>query len=118
MKPVIVAAGVPETEASHEFLQGMVDRMGMSYFRYGAVADAYPHKVDAIQSMHVRLSKYQQTGNADFLMDAANFLMIEFMRPKHPQAHYRPTDSRESPGRVFHGEVNPVPDPNIPPRED
>lgn len=33
-------------------------------------------------------------------MDVANFAMIEFMLPRHPDAHYRPTDSHESPGRT------------------
>jgi hypothetical protein len=30
----------------------------------------------------------------------ANFAMIEFMHPRHPQAHYKATDSDGSPGRV------------------
>ena len=30
------------------------------------------------------------------------FLMIEFMLPLHPKAHFRPTDGAESPGRVPH----------------
>lgn len=107
---------VPDTEVSREFLQGMADRMGVSYCKYGALADAYPHRVDAIQSLKVRLDKYERTGNAEWLMDVANFAMIEFLRPKHPDAHYRATDSRESPGRVWNGEVNPIQDRNIPER--
>lgn len=107
---------MPSSEISREFLQGMVDRMAVSFCKYGRVADAYPHKVDAIESLLVRLDKYARTGNTEFLMDVANFAMIEFMRPKHHEAHYRPTDSRESPGRVWNGEVNPVHDKNIPDR--
>lgn len=105
---------MPDSEVSREFLQGMADRMAVSYCKYGAVADAYPHKVSARESLQVRLDKYWRTGNTEFLMDVANFAMIEFMRPSHPSAHYRPTDSRESPGRVWAGEANPVQDPNIP----
>ena len=37
------------------------------------------------------------------LMDAANFAMIEFLRPKHPKAFFAPTDSNQSPGRVWLG---------------
>ncbi len=102
-----LANGVPKSEFSPEFVQGMADRMSVSYFKYGLVADAYPARVDAIASLEKRLQKYKDTGNLEWLMDVANFAMIEFMRPKHPDAHYRPTDSKESPGRVWQGEVDP-----------
>jgi hypothetical protein len=107
---------VPVTEVSREFLQGMADRMGVSYCKYGPVADGFPHKVNAIDTLKARLDQYTRTGNTEFLMDVANYAMIEFMRPKHPQAHYRATDSRDSPGRVWNGEVNPVADRNVPER--
>jgi hypothetical protein len=102
------ADGVPSSEVSREFLQGMADRMAVSYCKYGRVAEAYPKRVDAIASLKLRLEKYAQTGNTEWLMDVANFAMIEFMHPRHPEAHFRPTDSRESPGRKWHGEVNPL----------
>lgn len=41
-----------------------------------------------------------EPGNAEYLVDAANMLMIEFMHPAHPKAHYTATDSAGSPGRV------------------
>lgn len=91
----------PDTEYSIPFLQGMVDRMAVSFAKYGPVAEAYPGKVDALESLRVRLEKYAATGNTEYLMDAANFAMIEFMRPAHPRAHYRPTTERESPGRTW-----------------
>lgn len=98
---------VPNTEYSLEFLQGMIDRMSVSYSKYGAVKDAYPNRVNAIESLYARLDKYARTGNTEFLMDAANFAMIEYMHPKHPEAHFKPTDSKDSPGRQWHGEVDP-----------
>ena len=61
---------------------------------------------DAVRSLLARLDKYAQTGNTEYLMDAANFAMIEFMHPKHPDAHFEATDSKGSPGRQFHGEVD------------
>ncbi len=91
---------VPSTEWCPKFVEGMKQRMDLSYFKYGAVADAYPHKVNALESLRIRLDKYMDTGNTEFLMDAANFAMIEFMLPSHPDAHYKPTDSDESPGRA------------------
>lgn len=91
---------VPASEFSEQFTKGMRDRMAVSYFKYGKVADAYPHKVNAIESLHKRLDRYLETGNTEWLMDVANFAMIEFMHPAHPEAHFRATDSNESPGRA------------------
>lgn len=92
---------VPASETSISFHQGMVDRMAVSFHKYGPVAEAYPEKVDAIKSLVARLERYANDGNTEWLMDVANFAMIEFMHPAHPKAHYRATDSRESPGRVW-----------------
>jgi hypothetical protein len=91
---------VPDTEFSEEFVKGMRNRMAVSYYKYGPVTDAYPHKVDAIASLTQRLRKYADTGNTEWLMDAANFAMIEFMHPRHPSAHFTGTDDEASPGRV------------------
>lgn len=87
------------TEFSERFVKGMKDRMVVSFFKYGAVSDAYPHKVDAIASLKKRLDKYAETGNTEWLMDVANFAMIEFMLPRHSDAHFKGTDSDASPGR-------------------
>lgn len=86
------------TEFSEEFIQHMRNRMVMSFYKYGFLRDAYPDKVNALQSLLDRLDKYKETGNKEFLVDAANFAMIEYMHPKHG-THFRGTDSTESPGR-------------------
>lgn len=100
-------SNTPSSEFSQQFAQGMADRMTMSYCKYGRVAEAYPSRVDAIASLKLRPDRYERTGNTEWLMDVANFAMIEFMHPKHQRAHFQPTDSKASPGRVWHGEVNP-----------
>ncbi len=89
-----------KTEVSEDFIQGMRNRMEVSFHKYGPVADAYPHKVDALASLGVRLQKYAETGNTEWLMDVANFAMIEYMHPRHPAAHFQGTDDDASPGRV------------------
>ena len=101
------AESVPSSEFSPEFVQGMADRMQVSFCKYGKVADAYPARVDAIGSLMQRLEKYMDTGNTEWLMDVGNFAMIEFMHPRHPDAHFTATDSKESPGRKWEGEVDP-----------
>lgn len=100
MEIKIKSKDVPSSEYSFQFLQGMLDRMGLSYYKYGKIVDAYPHKINAIESMKVRVDKYLDTGNIEFLIDAANFAMIEFMLPSHPEAFYKATTSDESPGRA------------------
>lgn len=87
-----------DTEVSREFLQGMADRMSASFHKYGPVAAA-AGKFDNLASLRERLAKYEETGNTEWLMDVANFAMIEYMYPRHERAHYRATDSNESPGR-------------------
>lgn len=97
---------VPDTEVSIPFLQGMVNRMAMSYFKYGAIPDA-KGKFDFIESLYKRLQLYIdgdldkeiKAGNTEWLIDAANFAMIEFMIPGHPGAYFEGTDSDKSPGR-------------------
>jgi len=86
---------IEKTETSLKFWQRMKRSMVNSFHKYGAVAQAYPHKVKAIASLKKRLDLYEQTGNADYLIDVANFAMIEFMRPAHAQFHDKPTDGGE-----------------------
>lgn len=93
-------AELPTTEVSEEFIQGMRNRMLMSFYKYGPVKGGYPHRVKAIDSLYARLDKYKETGNTEWLIDASNFAMIEFMCPSHSEAHFKATGSEESPGRV------------------
>jgi hypothetical protein len=97
-----------KTEISQQFMDGMRNRMLVSFHKYGPVANAYPEKVDAIASLTQRLRMYANgdpkkgipPGNTEYLMDAANFAMIEFMHPRHPDAHFKGTDDDGSPGRI------------------
>lgn len=78
----------------------MLDRMQLSYYKYGRVHDSFPHRIDAIATCREAIRTYVEDGNTEHLIDAANYLMIEFMRPVREGANYRPTDSNESLGRV------------------
>lgn len=99
MRSVKRQAVIPETEFSQQFVQGMYDRMATSYFKYGPLAKGFPAPMDAIGSLRLHLEKYAQDGNTEHLIDAANYAMIEFLRPRHPGAQFIPTDSHRSPGR-------------------
>lgn len=96
----------PETEFSSDFMKAMLTRMAMSFFKYGPVATAFPTKVDALATLRKFLDLYERDGNTEHLVDAANYAMIEFMHPRHPQAHFRATESKESPGRKWHGDID------------
>ena len=90
----------PPSEFSQDFIEKMHARMATSYHKYGLVREAYPTKISAIESLRQRLQRYEETGNTEWLIDAANFAMIEYMLPSHKNAHFRATDSPESPGRA------------------
>jgi hypothetical protein len=79
--------------------QKMANRMAVSEQKYGGIEDNYP-QADALATLHQRLGLYAETGNTEWLLDAANMAMIEYLRPSHGDAHFRATDSDESPGIV------------------
>lgn len=87
------------TEFSGDFTDKMKQAMTVSYYKYGPLSEGFPHKVDAVGSLMARLRKYADTGNTEWLVDVANFAMIEFMLPRHPKAHFAGTDGDASPGR-------------------
>ena len=90
----------PATEYDPRFWRRMISAMAVSFCKYGPIARAYPHKVNAIGSLKQRLKLYEETGNADYLVDIASFAMIEFIHPAHEKAHDNPTDGGE--GRKWH----------------
>lgn len=90
---------VPAGQASTPFIQGMLDRVTFGFLKYGSV-NASSRKIDFIQTMRDRVKKYKETGNTEFLIDAANFLMFEFMYPSEPGAFFQGTDSDQSPGLI------------------
>lgn len=88
-----------KTEFSEDFVEGMRNRMLASFYKYGPIAEGFPKKVSALGSLQDRLREYARTKNTEFLIDAANFAMIEFMYPAMNEAFFEATDSDRSPGR-------------------
>jgi hypothetical protein len=81
-------------------LQKMLNRMAVSQHKYGSLEDNYPYPVDALKNADARIQMYLETGNTEFLLDAANFMVIEHLRPRHGRAHFQATDSDASPGLI------------------
>lgn len=86
---------------SKRFVEGMRARTKVSLQKYGPAEKAFPHKVDAIKTARTCIAKYEATGNSEYLMDAANYLMFEFELPALEGAHFTPTDSDQSAGRIW-----------------
>ena len=86
-------------EYSERFDELRKNRVEVSYHKYGPARKNYkPGNVQALPSMERCIEKYNSTGNTEYLVDAANYLMFEFMYPQHPKAHSKATDSKDSAG--------------------
>ncbi len=75
------------------------NRVAVSFYKYGTAADNFGMKlVNALGSHDLCIRKYLETGNTEYLCDAANYLMFEFMYPQRKGAYFKATDSGESAG--------------------
>lgn len=86
-----------KTEYSKRFDELRMLAMENSYHKYGPLKANYEEYkcMDAIGNLKKRLEKYLETGNTEFLVDIANFAMIEFMYPSVEGAHYKETFTSE-----------------------
>nr|DAJ94532.1 MAG TPA: hypothetical protein [Bacteriophage sp.] len=88
-------------EYSERFDQLRRNRVKTSYYKYGPAKRNYQTgNVKALPTMERCIEKYNSTGNTEYLVDAANYLMFEFMYPQHPKAHFKATDNKDSAGIV------------------
>ena len=86
-------------EYSDHFDELRQNRVGISYYKYGSAEDNFGMKlVNALESHDMCIRKYLETGNTEYLCDAANYLMFEFMYPQKDGAFFKATDSSESAG--------------------
>ena len=83
---------------SEAFIAKMRNAIEMSHYKYGWASKTYPELAQAYKCIRERLDLYEKTHNKDYLVDVANFAMLEFMFPAFDDAKYDPTDSDQSPG--------------------
>lgn len=77
------------------------NRVQVSHHKYGSVRKNYKNgNINALETMMRCVEKYNQTGNTEYLVDAANYLMFEFMYPQVPGAKFTATDDSGSAGIV------------------
>lgn len=95
---------VPLDQIDRDFIQGMINRMCFGFYNYGHMRRDHD-RPDNIKNMRIRIKKYLETGNTEFLMDTGNYAMMEFAKPSHKKAHFRATTSEESPGSSVAGRM-------------
>jgi hypothetical protein len=83
---------------SEEFITKMKNAIETSHYKYGWASQTYPELAQAVKCIQERLDLYNKTHNKDYLVDIANFAMLEYLYPSYPDAKYIPSDSDKSPG--------------------
>lgn len=95
---------VLDAEYSTKFDDLRKNRVEVSYYKYGLIKENYGKGyINALESHDRAIKKYIETGNTEYLCDAANYLMFEFMYPQKAGAYFKATDSGESAGVVGMG---------------
>ena len=86
-------------EYSDRFDELRQNRVNVSFYKYGSAADNFGMRLlNALESCDLCIQKYRDTRNTEYLCDAANYLMFEFMYPRVEDAYFKATDSSESAG--------------------
>lgn len=90
---------IPENEYSNRFDELRKNRVEVSFHKYGSAKKNFgDHLVNALETMQMCIDKYKDTKNTEYLCDAANYLMFEFMYPSFDGAYFKATDSSQSAG--------------------
>jgi hypothetical protein len=105
LKRITFYVSEEEASISEPFIQGMINRMCVGFHRYGKITGPNTSNQNVIETIKARLKYYEETGNIEMLIDAANFCMIEYQVPKHPHAHFQPMEHEESPGIFVDGRL-------------
>ena len=90
-----------EEEYSSEFDELRKNRVKTSFYKYGPAKINFGEKlVNSLESAAMCIAKYKSTKNTEYLCDAANYLMFEFMFPQIEGAYFSATNSGESAGKA------------------
>lgn len=70
-----------------------------SYYKYGSAAVNFGRKlVNALETSEKCVEKYSRTKNKEYLLDAMNYLMFEYMYPGMEGTYFQYTNSDASAG--------------------
>lgn len=97
------SAGLPEVELNSKvkvedtfkrfderFIRKMRKRIGMGFFRYGD-SKSYNY----LEGIKKKLARYEETKNLEFLVDVANYAMLEFNDPILEGTYFEAIDDDE-----------------------
>lgn len=86
-------------EYSDEVDKMRKNRVETSFYKYGPARINFGDKlVNALETSNLCVEKYLKTKNKEYLLDAMNYLMFEFMYPQQEGVFFKATDSGESAG--------------------
>lgn len=68
----------------------MVDRLIVGHHRYGFPQTSQQY----FKRLQGAVEHYKKTGNKEFLVDAANYAILEYEFSSHPNAHFKSNDSQ------------------------
>ena len=81
-----------ESEWSPEFMEKMHLRLVQGSVRYGKMGHkSHPFnkpRYDRCESIRKRLNKFEETGNAEWLIDIGNEALLMFEEQDHPNFHF------------------------------
>ena len=89
-----------QSEWSDRFERYMRNRLLMGRFRYGAMHDPAKGDYDCVRAAQRHLQLYQDTGNLEHLVDAANMCLVEFEHSRHPNKHFQAIDDGQHAERL------------------
>lgn len=90
---------IEKNEYSHKVDELRQNRVQTSFYKYGSAKHNFGRGyVNAIGSHEKCIEAYNRTGNKEYLLDAMNYLMFEFMYPQRNGAYFKSTDNKESAG--------------------
>jgi len=91
-----------ETQWCNEFEELMRNRLVFGTFRYGVFGEKGKPVFDSVGSAIKRLQAYQDDGNLEHLVDAANLCLVEYVEGQHPKRHFEASDENNK----FHAQIS------------
>ena len=86
---------VDETNLIKEIYRLALNRFYIGSYRYGTFKEKVYPRYFGIHACNKKIEAYKRTGNLEFIIDAINCLVIEFIYPGHKDAYFKAEDDKE-----------------------
>lgn len=84
-------ADIHKDQCEDGFCTLMDNRLVMGHLRYGSSSKKRP-QFYYIKRLQTEITHYLQSGNTEYLVNAANYARLEFKKPSHSKAHFHAVD--------------------------